>query len=70
MIIIIINNDKSNSDNDNNNNDVIIKLIKNAKSIFYFPLDTETNGLSQKNVIFEILYFLVKIPKLKIKTAN
>ena len=51
MVIIIINNNKSNSDNDNNN-DVIIKLIKNAKSIFYFPLVTETNGFSQKNCIF------------------
>ena len=61
IIIIIINNDNNNINNNNtinNSNDVIMKLIKNAKSKYFFRswLVTETNELVQnkKEKVFSI----------------
>ena len=61
IIIIIINNDNNNINNNNtinNSNDVIVKLIKNAKSKYFFRswLVTETNELVQnkKEKVFSI----------------
>ena len=61
IIIIIINNDNNNINNNNtinNSNDVIMKLIKNAKSKYFFIswLVTETNELVQnkKEKVFSI----------------
>ena len=52
IIIIIVNNDNNNINNNNtinNSNDVVVKLIKNAKSKYFFIswLVTETNELVQ-----------------------
>ena len=60
IIIIIVNNDNNNINNNtiNNSNDVVMKLIKNAKSKYFFIswLVTETNELVQnkKEKVFSI----------------